>query len=212
MPNRQNRYQQHPLASHSFIHATKTGGTALICFIVDHYSEYIRTYRHETLCGSVKNPIIIFRDPIDRFVSMFKYWKYGSEFWPMHPEVKAFRADYDINAYAKLVVNRKFGKLNGGATREVHAQTQSYWYNCPLEKIKVIKYKNNLESSIYKLFDELGIENKNIPFPKLNISNRKKLNVSINDSTKFLLRDFFKEDFKLMKTIENYPEKFNLVI
>ena len=66
---------------YSFIHPTKTGGGACEDFFRNNYSEYIKSCGHIIKCKNDNNSIIIVRDIYDRFISMYKYWKYGSDRW-----------------------------------------------------------------------------------------------------------------------------------
>lgn len=58
----------YPSKKYTFIHATKTGGTALEKFFGKHYSNYITGSGHRNKCKSSDNPIIIIRNPIDRVI------------------------------------------------------------------------------------------------------------------------------------------------
>ena len=69
---------------YTFVHPTKSGGTSLLNTILAHYSEYFKEMGHKYTCNE-ENPVIVIREPFDRFLSMFNYWKYGSEKYPRDP-------------------------------------------------------------------------------------------------------------------------------
>lgn len=66
---------------YTFIHPTKTGGTACKKFLEKKYSEYFTGFEHNILCSDNNNSIIIVRNIHERFFSMFNYWKNGSELY-----------------------------------------------------------------------------------------------------------------------------------
>ena len=63
----------------TFVHPTKCGGTSVENFLNKYYSKYFYTNVHFNKCENNNNSILIVRDPVDRFKSMYKYWKSGSE-------------------------------------------------------------------------------------------------------------------------------------
>ena len=63
---------------YTFIHPTKSGGTACENFFYEYYREYIVGLGHDYNCNNNNNPIIIVRDIKSRFFSMFTYWKCGA--------------------------------------------------------------------------------------------------------------------------------------
>ncbi len=62
-----------------FIHPTKVAGSAFITYFSQYYPNLILSKGHFMKCYECIQPIIILRDPIDRFLSMYKYWKYGAK-------------------------------------------------------------------------------------------------------------------------------------
>ena len=110
-----------------FIHPTKTGGTAVSIFFEKHYSKYIEGRYHIKKCADGENPIIIFREPYDRFNSMFRYWKFGSNRYTLSKEKMNERSQYDINDFAGFIKNNKTEKLYGKPLWQRHFKPQSHW-------------------------------------------------------------------------------------
>jgi hypothetical protein len=64
---------------YTFIHPTKSGGTALEQYFDKYYQKNIDiSGGHEVKCSNTNNPIIVVRDVKTRFYSMYKYWKNGA--------------------------------------------------------------------------------------------------------------------------------------
>ena len=66
------------MTQYTFIHPTKSGGTAVERYFKQHYSSTICGSGHGNICKNNNNPIIIIRDVKTRFYSMYKYWKNGA--------------------------------------------------------------------------------------------------------------------------------------
>ena len=60
---------------YTFIHPTKTGGTAVERFFKEHFKQDIKEDGHNYVCKNNNNPIIIIRDPIERLKLAILYRK-----------------------------------------------------------------------------------------------------------------------------------------
>jgi hypothetical protein len=196
---------------YNFIHCTKSGGTAFNECIIRNYSNYIKGNNHSVLCENNNNPIIIFRNPIDRFISMYKYWRNGSNKWGFKQNRLELNKNITIKDYINFIkCNDK--TLMTSYTNDLHYKPTSYWINnTEYKNLIIITYDNDLNIKLRRLLRHLNI-------PKLNVS-VEKVNVSINDENIILdkeeikfIKTYFSEDFKLMNFIVNKPEVFKMVI
>ncbi len=199
-----------------FIHPTKCGGTAVANYFRDHYSEHIKGgHEHATKCQK-KNSIIIVREPYDRFISMYNYWKNGSTKGPFQRSDKFIEQfkDVSIKDFINILKDPELSQKNlfQGFTWKQHFQPTAEWFgNINKKDIIVIKYNKDLNSSINKLINNLNIPNKNIKVPFENVS-KKTDKIVLDESDKLEVKDIFKKDFILWEEINNKPEIFRLVL
>ena len=195
-----------------FIHPTKTGGTAVSIFFEKHYSKYIEGRYHIKKCADGENPIIIFREPYDRFNSMFRYWKFGSNRYTLSKEKMNERSQYDINDFAGFIKNNKTEKLYGKPLWYRHFKPQSHWYNCDYSKIIVILYCNDLQNCLNKLFSFINIESKNVKLGVINKTLREVTDYKFNDETTEWFLKYFEEDLNIFSQIKENSHNFRTLI
>ena len=210
------------MKKYRFIHATKTGGTALEVYFKENYSNIIFGTNHFARCGKYKNPIIVLRDPAERFVSMFNYWKYGSyrSSFPQNAKRVYERSDefvdkfkkVDINNFVSFIKNRN-KCLRYKFTWSHHFKPQSFWYTGDLKKITVILYKPDLQESVFKLFEELKVENKQIPLMSRNVTKKRENSFSyMNDDSLNWYSKYFAKDIDFYSSVKSKSHPFKLVI
>jgi hypothetical protein len=202
-------------AKYTFIHPTKTGGTACETFFNEHYSEFIKGRGHDNKCMNNNNPIIIIRDPIERFISMYKYWKYGSLDIDKYKRNSIFLQNYNnytIKDFIRLIKNKQHEDLYQSFTWNQHFEPIKKWVNnTKYENIIVILYTKNLNEKINKLLDTLKIQPKPVKLPILNVSNNKE-NIQIDDNDILFIKSYFADDFTLYNDAKNQPELFKHVL
>jgi hypothetical protein len=200
---------------YTFIHPTKTGGTAIEDYFKKHYYKYITGSAHERKCTNKNNPIIVVRDPRSRFLSMYKYWKNGAidTIYKCDNGWKEKHKDISMLDFIDTLKNNKT-KLYNKFIWGQHFDNITTWIeDTDYKNIIIIKYENDLNEKIQKLINCLDIPNKYIPLPKVNISasidNENELN---HPDVNNFIEEYFKDDIKLLNTIQNNPELFKLVI
>jgi len=209
-----------------FIHPTKTGGTAVEQYFVRYYPDYIEGTGHVARTGEYDKPIIIFREPMDRFKSMYRYWLKGgfnpkdkenkpwpsAEFTRRNPNWDNLTRNVDINKYLDYILKNNENMLIRGYTTKAHTRLQSYWYTGDRSNIIVIKYQENLETTIEKLINYLNIPtNKQAHLPKINVTKPCTVNELTNTSYQ-MYKKYFANDYTLQDKINNEPHLFRKVI
>lgn len=200
---------------YTFIHPTKTGGTACESFFHRHYSEYIKGQGHNNKCTNDNNPIIIIRDPTDRFISMYKYWKYGSfdiDKYKRDDEFKNNYKNYTIKDFINLIKNKNHNDLYQNFTWDQHFHPIVKWIdNTDYNKITVILYERNLNEKINKLLDMLKIKNNGAKLPIINVSDNKE-NIQLDNDDIIFIKTYFVDDLKLYDDVQNRSELFKHVV
>jgi hypothetical protein len=197
---------------HTFVHITKTGGTAVEKYINEHYSDYIVGRGHKLMCTNSNNPIVIIRNPFDRFISMYNYWKNGATSGDFTiSEEATVNKNKTIKEFIHIMKNET-EKLNTSFTWYDHFLPQSKWIpKSTYKNVIVIVYASNLEDKIFNLLDYLGIENKYIPLDRVNVS-IKELNEDLEMEDVQFIASQYKEDIELWNLIRNEPNQFKHVL
>lgn len=194
---------------YTFIHPTRTGGTACLLFFREYFKDSIKDNVREN-----NNPIIIIRDPIDRFLSMYFYWKYGTI--DNNKRDKKFKEDnrhVNIKKFISFIKDNNIKKLQHAYTWDQHFFPQVKWIDkVDLKNLIVIKYQKDLDKSMQKLLSYLGFDNRDLILPKKNISNKDGENVILDDLDLQFIHEYYIKDFILIDKINLYPEMFKKII
>ena len=196
------------------VHPTKCGGTSINSILKKYYSNYFIVEKdeigkiHETICRDNNNPIILVRDPVDRFKSMYKYWKYGSEKHNQRtPKYKSQIKNMNIKHYIHLIKN-KSPLLNNSYTWDKHYAPTTDWIKVSnYNKLIVVKYCKDLNISFQKMINAFNIPNLNIPIPHSNVSKNKEVIVLDEEDLQFI-QEYFKKDYELIELINTTPRLF----
>lgn len=202
----------------SFIHATKSGGTSLEKYFSEHYSAYITGRGHEAICTNSNNPIIVVRDVKDRFFSMYKYWKNGSEKAEFQRTGQWIEQHKNVSVIDFInLLKTKNESLCADFTWDQHFHPTTMWISPDMDykNLIVIKYDQNLNDKAQKLIDLLCIPKPanwvTVPFE--NVSKTDNCDYTcMNECVDAFINEYFKCDIELMEKIEKRPEIFKLVI
>ena len=215
-----------------FIHPTKCGGTAIKNHFMKVYpyhtiennilSMTLPVERpHDSICANYPNPVITIREPIDRFLSMFKYWKSGaipfidwSDTRRNRIRGEAFKnkyKNYTIKDFIKLL-KRKDKCLYNDFTFPIHYESIFYWIKPEdYSKTIVIKYCEDLNSKLPEILEALEIQSVNKNMDKINISNNSEI-IKLDEEDINYIKSVYKYDFDLWDNINNNPELFKRVV
>lgn len=205
------------MVKYTFIHPTKSGGTAIEKYFIKNYSDYITGRGHDNKCENNNNPIMVVRDVKTRFLSMYKYWKNGAidTQFKRTEEWKKKHENVSIIDFINILKKKDKRELYSGFTTEKHFDNTTNWIkkNTDYKNIIIIMYELDLNEKIQKLINKLGIPNKNIPLSSVNISvsidNEDELN---NDVVNNFIVEYFKNDIILIDQIKTNPDLFKMVI
>ncbi len=202
------------------IHPTKVAGSAFIKYVEVHYPNNFRYNGHEFKASQTMNPIVFLRDPYDRFISMYKYWKYGSLDYNEHKHSETHLINtqkYNIKDFIQLV-KKKDPILITSFTSYTHIREQSWWIEeKDYHKSIIIYYdKNEMEKKVFQLFDyleQLNIcKNLKIPFQKINVSNlNHQEKIVLDDYDKKEIYEMYKSDFDLISKVKEMPYLFKKI-
>lgn len=190
----------------TFVHPTKCGGTSVENFLNKYYSKYFYTNVHINRCENNNNSILIVRDPVDRFKSMFKYWKSGSEIFIHNNERIDKYKHINIKTFIKMIQNNS-NILYNNFLKNIHYKPITYWINDKYENIIIVKYCKNLNIPFQKMINSFNIPNLNIQIPHINVSKNNE-NIILDDEDLQFIKEYFKTDYELINLINTNPKLF----
>lgn len=204
------------LPIYTFVHIPKCGGTSVEVFFETHYGARIFGTTHKWLAEKENNPIVIIRDPVERFISLFHYWKNGSHGRNSRgTEFSDKYGNFTIKDFIGLVKNNSRNELVSSYMWRIHYSPQTEWIKPDVyENSIVITYVPNLNEKIKQLLEYINVPNIGIELDRRNITRVKQgeEDVRMDEEDILWLREHFKEDFELWETAFKSPEKFKKVL
>jgi hypothetical protein len=199
---------------HTFIHPTKCGGTALEQCFARVCAGRIIGCGHQNIASVKNHPVIVIREPFDRFFSIFRYWKSGAESGPYQrsPELLSSYAATTPKQFIRMLAEDRQEDLYADPrwTRE-HFIAQSHWL--PAEAMPhaiAIPYVPDLSPLVRALFAYLRID-ASADLPKVNVT-RRDATAEFDDEDRRWIRHAFASDFDLWDRVHRRPESFRRVI
>jgi hypothetical protein len=185
-----------------FVHITKTGGSnfkrkntnRMVICKADHH-DTAKTYNNKN------NPCFaIIREPLDRFISAFKFNVAGSDKWKKEFHIK------NVNDFVDEMKKSPVAFLNT-FDKGMQFKKQVKWLNGDPNRTYVVKYSKDslVDDIIYLLDREFDIDYAYDKSSKdLNVSFTKNVDVNISDENKKYVLDYYKEDVDLYEKLDNY--------
>jgi hypothetical protein len=200
-------------AKYKFVHVPKTGGSAIERFIKP-YSNTIIGFGHDNTCKENGFPVIIIRYPVDRFISMYYYWKYGSEIYKRDAVWLKKYKSFTIKDFITLIDQNSTSNLHHGFTWDQHFAPYSEWIDeDSYSKTVVILYESDLSPKIQELLEYINppkIE-KDLVVKKINVSRKGGFCDLDSDDLEWLKKKYT-GDFILWNKLHQQPELFRKII
>mgnify|MGYP001267815261 CR=1 FL=1 len=175
-----------------FIHIPKNAGTSFsekYC-VGQPGHKNANDYSIEELINSVA----IVRNPYDRIISCYKYFKMKNNYWSKKYNASGNHTtlhDYCTKNSFKQFISDLYDKK---IEKDIHLKPQSSFLKKDNKIYTKIMKLENLNEDFYKIF------NKKLDIPKLNKSDN--YNIYIDQETKNKIYEMYKEDFELF----GYPK------
>ena len=188
------------------MHVPKTGGIAVETFLKDKpMFKLFPDAHHLTVCHARDPSLIVIRDPVDRFVSQYNFWRHGSEFAACK---NAEDNGFTIGDYTEFIRGGNTEHLHRDFSGEIHYAPQTRWISPNTYKnTHVIIYDaEKLASKVYAVLDLVGCPYER-NFPVKNVTAKK----VVEEVNLEWLREYYKEDFELWRLLHEEPEKFKSV-
>lgn len=198
-----------------FVHITKTGGNAIEKLIRKSYAdEFARpSFGHTHTNMNYQHSFAIVRDPVERFLSSYFYWKNGAKDseWKRNSNWNPKSKSLEEFIYLWDQKDAEFFRqLNSEITTfQWHFAPQKKWLDDrAYNRTIILKYSNDLDVQFTKLLEFLGI-NKKENLPKVNVTKDKDEEIDLEFVTKWVSKTF-EIDLKLFDDIEQ--NKFMRII
>ena len=190
---------------YTFIHVPKTSGSALHK-VLDKYPKNFDVYSnhfHNMVATKFNRPILCIREPTDRFLSIYKYWRqHAPKFYPkINTSLKYFIQLLKKKSKFLLVGNPPFLSEYHYFQQVNYIDPSVYPYS-----IIIMYDKNQMEAKTNALLKYLEITEKDVPVPVKNVS--LKTDVQLDDEDLQYVQEKYKDDYQLWDELQQHPEKF----
>lgn len=187
------------------IHPTKTGGTYICDTLYAHKLIPKPRGHHGPVCDQHPNPIISLREPVDRFKSMYKYWRFGG-----YKYGASDREGGSVDDFIDAITSASH-ELNTNHTSNMHVKPQTYWIKpSDYSKTIVVRYTDDMSSQVKKLLEYLEITSDSISSDRINKSMGD--DFELTREQKIFVENFYQEDFDLWSDVSHRPSLFKHVI
>ena len=183
-----------------FIHVPRCAGTSIIKAVNNefgkmdhighHFWEDYKPYLSEWDWNDYTK-FCVFRDPLERFLSAYRYAQMERSFW--HDRDTQKHHDYDICKSVDINVLARLLEKGTSLWHESWAP-QSSWINGLRDKI-ILKFEN-IQQEIKKIYPNLEV------LWKVNSSNKYAMTIHPNDYTKNFLREYYQKDYKIWENLK----------
>lgn len=201
----------------TFVNPPKTGGNACEKYFDKYYKEHIKTVGHFNNCKNDNNPIVVIRDITDRFISIYKYWKYGAidTIFKRNSRFLEKYKNYTIQDFIALLQNDCIDDLYQTFTFDDHFKQQIDWIrDVDYSNLIVIIYEPDLTNKLEQLTSLLGIRNQSAKLDRINVTKDSDTDseVHLTEDDHAFIKKYYADDFALIETIRQCPELFKMVI
>jgi len=206
--NKTKKYK-YPDGSYYYLHIGKTGGLAIRELFGRNKLKFFAGHIEANLCPSLKNTKIIFfyRDPIERFISAFYYYKFKLKL----PYISEYNTPNDL-AEVWNPTRKEFHIIKNNS-KCTHLWKTLFDYLGPIDNLEELKdslffvgnYDNNFPEEVRKMSEKMGLRNTKViqknRFNQFAGKNRVK-DKNLSSLAKENLEQYFSEDYKIIRWIE----------
>ena len=187
-----------------FIHIPKTGGRS-----ISEFFDTLETHPHNRKCDEYGPYVTVVREPISRFESIFRFWKYGSTECQRDSVFTKKNQNVTIKNYIQLIKTNHpdvFHSFTGKThLPQIHWLPKKAWSHTV-----VIRYESDMSSQLQKFLEF----SRDIVPPIKELTHRNVSHgspVTLDDEDLAWLHQHYQADFELWDALHSTPELFKKV-